>query len=202
MFAARLWCTDLRRLAPSSPRTPTHTRRLLTGCYHLLAPARTSLRPPGFWRLVGGRAGFLAAPGALHPVHRPVCSQSPLLSLGGLFYRVSVTAAPCLSLQIANTCPSPSRWVTCHHGEEGGWDYVACNRITSEMLAAVRRWKTQRPPRITHDAESLSLLSRQICTFRNDRDLPKVKLIRVFKGNHKPNGWLSPPPRVCTTFSG
>lgn len=98
--------------------THTHTHRLLTGCYHLLAQAHTSSWPPGGWRVVGGWAGFLAAPRLFTP------SQTPFLSTQGLLCQVSVTIALCLSLQIANRCPEsesltdiPSR---------GGWVGLCC----------------------------------------------------------------------------
>lgn len=105
-------------------------------CWHEHTPARALRGVGGLW--VGGQVFWQALRSS--PRTLGCLSQTPLLSTQGLFYQVSVTIALCLSLQIANRCPSRSRWVTCHRGE-GGWDYAACNRITSEMLAVVCcRW--------------------------------------------------------------
>ena len=101
-------------------------------CWHEHTPARALQGVGGLW--VGGQVFWQAL--CSSPCRLGCLSQSTFLSTQGLFYQVSVTIALCLSLQIANRCPSRSRWVTYHHGE-GGRDYAACNRITSEMVAVV-----------------------------------------------------------------
>lgn len=113
----------------------THTHSVCSPaaviCWHEHTSARV-LR--GGWRVVGGRAGFLAGLRLFTPhtglsvwASFLVSSRTPLSSV--CHYR-------CLSLQIANRCLSQS-WVSDMASRWGWWDYAACKRITSEMLADV-----------------------------------------------------------------
>lgn len=123
LHAWPVWCL----LASSWPHTPTHKcTHTHTSASWLLSSAGTNTSHTaralrggsgGLW--VGGQVFWQASPRS-SPRTLGCLSRTLLLSTQGLLYQVSVTIALCLSLQIANRCPSRSRWVTHRRGERVG----------------------------------------------------------------------------------